>query len=107
MTEHLRCRAGDLAVVISADLAVNVGQIVNVIAVHDGRPFTLQAEGFAWRVKCADTSYGLLYEYPTGRRVCLKEGPVRDCDLQPIRGTQPPMEIASVIDKELGVADDR
>lgn len=32
----MRCRVGDLAVVISADIPSNLGRIVKVLARHDG-----------------------------------------------------------------------
>jgi hypothetical protein len=87
MTASLRCRPGDLAVVISAVNAENLGTIVTVVALHDGQPFNLKEGGAAWRVRCPVGAAGLLYVYASGRRVQLPEGPIRDCDLQPIRGS--------------------
>lgn len=83
MSGPLKCRPGDLAVVVQAINAENLGKIVQVIALHDGRPFNLKESGTAWRVRCA---HPMLYTYSDGRRLLLHEGPTRDMDLQPIRG---------------------
>lgn len=84
MVDVLKCRPGDLAVVVSAVNEENLGKIVQVISSHDGQPFNLREEGASWRVRCAQP---IAYVYPSGRRVLLEEGPIRDVDLHPIRGS--------------------
>lgn len=79
-----RCRAGDLAVVIDAVNASNVGLIVKVLALHDGKGdlFFGKEAGPVWLVEST--------QYMTWRigkkRYRRKCGPVQDMLLQPIRG---------------------
>ena len=81
-----KCQPGDLAVVIDADIPGNLGAIVRVIETHDGSgPIRFDFEGKVWWVRC---------EHPMtwmsgGRTYSMKEGPVPDGRLQPIRGELP------------------
>lgn len=81
--KELRCRPGDLAIVIKAQLATNLGRIVQVIGVDDRKGdllFPVQTP--TWLVRC---------ELPMAWRkndkhYRRKQGPVPDAYLQPIRG---------------------
>lgn len=79
-----RCRPGDLAVVVRADLPENLGQIVHAICVHDRTGdivFALDA-GPVWWCECSK-----LMTWTTTKKVTQsKAGPVPDNRLQPIRG---------------------
>ena len=93
MTE-LRCRPGDLAIVIQAQFATNLGRIVQVIGVDDRKGdllFPMQTP--TWVVRC---------ELPMtwrshGRRYRRKQGPVPDEYLQPIRGKPAGEDIADTL----------
>jgi hypothetical protein len=80
---ELRCRPGDLAIVIQAQFPTNMGRIVRIIGVDDRKGdllFPLQTP--TWEVRC---------ELPmtwrsNNKRFRRKQGPVPDACLQPIRG---------------------
>ena len=80
---ELRCRPGDLAIVIQAQFPTNMGRIVRIIGVDDRKGdllFPLQTP--TWEVRC---------ELPMtwrsdNKRFRRKQGPVPDACLQPIRG---------------------
>lgn len=79
----LRCKPGDLAIVIDAHYKCNLGVIVQVIKLHDGLGVpSYPLEQNAWLAKTSKvlkwTAKGKVY-----RRKC---GPVPDAQLQPIRG---------------------
>ena len=82
----LRCKPGDLAVVIDARLPSNLGRIVKVLRLHDGSgdlrypPLTP-----CWLVS---SSYPMSWVLE-GKRFRRKKGPVPDCQLQPLR--KPPL----------------
>jgi hypothetical protein len=81
--KELRCRPGDLAIEIEAQLPINLGRIVQVIGVDDRKGdllFPIQTP--TWFVRC---------EFPMAWRkndkyYRRKQGPVPDAYLQPIRG---------------------
>ena len=78
-----KCKPGDLAVVINADLPSNLGSIVRVIETHDGSsPIRFDFEGKVWWVSCEHPMTWTL----NGKTYRMKEGPVPDGRLQPIRG---------------------
>ena len=80
---NLRCRPGDLAVVINARLPSNLGRIVRVVAQHDGTGDLAYPPTVAtWLV----TSPCPMYWVIDGKRFRRKKGPVPDAQLQPIRG---------------------
>lgn len=83
----LRCRPGDLAVVISAANRVNVGRIVSVVRrvddESDAHPDHLGKP--RWIVKAPATLTWLHGE----KKVRRKSGPALDEQLQPIRGYRP------------------
>jgi len=80
---ELRCRPGDLAIVIQAQFPTNMGRIVRIIGVDDRKGdllFPLQTP--TWEVRC---------ELPmtwrsNNKRFRRKQGPEPDACLQPIRG---------------------
>jgi hypothetical protein len=80
---ELRCRPGDLAIVIQAQFPTNMGRIVRIIGVDDRKGdllFPVQTP--TWEVRC---------ELPMtwrskNKRFRRKQGPVPDACLQPIRG---------------------
>ena len=78
-----RCKPGDLAVVIEAANRVNIGRIVKVVALHDGKgPLAMIRPCPVWMVK-APTA---LIWRDGHKRYRRKNGPVPDSQLQPIRG---------------------
>jgi hypothetical protein len=83
----MKCRIGDLAVIINAHHRCNRGLIVRVVAPHDGSHFlAVPGEGPQWWVKSVRP-----LTYTKGeRRYRLPEGPVPDVRLQPIRGVKEP-----------------
>ncbi len=81
----MKCRVGDLAIVIDAFHRRNLGQIVRVIATHDGTGdivFPVET-GQVWLVEGNRPLTWSLY----GKRYRRKIGPAPDNQLQPIRGT--------------------
>jgi len=80
----MRCRPGDLAIVVRATVLGNVGKIVRVLKRYDGSSgLSLENAGPAWLVK----SSAPLTWRAGSRRYRRKYGPVLDCNLQPIRGS--------------------
>jgi hypothetical protein len=81
----MKCRVGDLAIVIDAFHRRNLGHIVRVIATHDGTGdivFPVET-GQVWLVEAAQP----LTWSRHGKRYRRKVGPAPDNQLQPIRGT--------------------
>ena len=81
----MKCRVGDLAIVIDAFHRRNLGYIVQVIAAHDGTGdivFPVEA-GQVWLVEAIRP----LTWSNNGKRYRRKVGPAPDNQLQPIRGT--------------------
>lgn len=80
---ELRCRPGDLAVVVFAENPQNVGLIVRVLKAHCGRGrLALKGKGPLWSVACAQP---LIYKLGD-KYIPRRRGPVPDSYLQPIRG---------------------
>ena len=85
---ELRCRPGDLAVVVFAELPANLGLIVRVLRRHSGRgKLALKNKGPLWTVECAQP---MTYKVK-GQFFSRSRAPVPDSYLQPIRGESPPM----------------
>jgi hypothetical protein len=80
----MRCRPGDIAVVIDATHKSNLGRIVRVLEMHDGTGDLVYGpdHGPAWLVEC---SVSMTWKRG-GKRVRRKTGPVPDDQLQPMRG---------------------
>ena len=77
------CKTGDLAVVVKAHNACNIGIIVRVIGLYNGQSDICAPEGdVIWQAKA---SHPMTYDYSgTLRRRRL--GPIPDNQLRPIRG---------------------
>lgn len=79
----MRCKVGDLAVVVNAQCRCNLGNIVRIVAPHDGTGILRFArDGHVWIV----ASHRPMTWYLHGKRYRRKIGPVPDNRLQPIRG---------------------
>ena len=80
---NLRCKPGDLAVVIQATFKTNLGRIVRVIRPSCGEgDLTYPAHMNTWLVESVEP----LTWYRGKKRFRRKSGPVPDAQLQPIRG---------------------
>ena len=78
-----RCKPGDLAVVVDAFNANNIGTIVLIVAPHDGTgELVYRTDQPVWLV----SSYRHMTWTIKDQIFLLKEGPVPDSQLQPIRG---------------------
>ena len=78
----MKCKVGDLAVVIRAQCKSNLGRIVLIVAADDGTDFVkFKNEGPVWRVKSERPQTW----YVDGKRYRRKIGPVPENRLQPIR----------------------
>ena len=94
----MKCKPGDLAVVVNAQCACNIGFIVEVIAPHDGRgDIVFKGQGHVWLVKC----HAPMTWYLRGKRYRRKTGPVPDSRLQPIRGLKPGQHVDQALELEV------
>ncbi len=89
---NLRCRPGDLAVVINARLPSNLGRIVRVVAQHDGTGVLAYPPTVATWLVTSPHSMNWVID---GKRFRRKKGPVPDAQLQPIRGQDLGSDIAN------------
>lgn len=77
--QKLNCKVGDLAIVVSAKLPQNVGQIVEVLGPQTGKPFALTDLGHMWQVRAVSGRESLYYLLErTGHVVQHVQGPVPD-----------------------------
>ena len=77
------CKPGDLAVVVKAHNACNIGTIVNVIGLYTGHSGLCAPEGdVIWE---AQASHPMTYDF-SGVLKRRRIGPVPDSQLRPIRG---------------------
>ena len=74
----MNCKLGDLAVVVRADLACNLGNIVHIIG-----DIELKGRRPVWIVTCKHP----IIRRVNGKRCCCMRGPAPDNYLQPILGT--------------------
>ena len=81
-----RCKPGDLAVVVKAEQQCNLGRIVRVVALHDGKGDLVFPPKFSpvWLVESASRMTWKVKA--KGKRYRRKSGPAPDQQLQPIRG---------------------
>lgn len=91
---ELRCKPGDLAVVIQAQFTTNLGRIVRIIGIDDRKgdlryPVAIPT----WVVRC-DLP---MTWYDNNKRYRRKQGPVPDAYLQPIRGNSIGKDIADAL----------
>jgi len=79
----LRCKPADLAIIVYAMYATNLGRIVKIIRAGGRQGDIVFAEGIAtWEAECAQP----LSWYVGKKRYRRRRGPVPDAYLQPIRG---------------------
>jgi hypothetical protein len=79
----MRCRPGDMAVIVDAFNKSNLGKIVTVIGLHDGTgDLLLKLKEPIWLVSCC---VPLIWSTDK-KRWRRKSGPAGDSALQPIRG---------------------
>ena len=82
----MRCKVGDLAVVVRAENRTNLGRIVRVVGRDDGTGLLrFPGQRVVWTVAC----HRAMTWYLRGKRYRRKTGPVPDNRLQPIRGLPP------------------
>jgi len=84
---NYNCKVGDLAIVVSARLERNTGQIVEILGPHSGKPFALIAPGHVWLVRAVSGRRSLHYCRPSTGKVFSRRtiGPVPDQRLRPLR----------------------
>ena len=92
-----KCRVGDLAVIVTAELKCNIGNIVHVIGPDDSTgDFVFKGQGRVWKVEGTR-----LITWKIGnKRYRRKIGPCPENRLQPIRGVTPGQHV----NKSIGVA---
>lgn len=80
-----RCAPGDLAIVVRAEIETNLGRIVRVLHLHDGRgDLVLRHAGDAvWWVEASAP----LTWTRNGQPIRRTTGPVPDAYLMPIKGS--------------------
>ena len=79
----LRCKAGDLAVVIYAEHLHNIGLIVRVLRPYEGGDINLPDKGFLWEVECSRKQLWISQR----RALWRNRGPVPDAYLLPLPAT--------------------
>ena len=86
--QKLHCKVGDLAIVVSAELPENIGQIVEILGLKARRGPNVQGPGHVWCVFAVSGRPTLTYRHNdgTGRIDKLVRGPVPDCRLRPVSG---------------------
>jgi hypothetical protein len=96
----MKCRPGDLAVVVRATAKTNIGRIVRVIQPADeSSGFHRDGAGPAWLVKSSTP----LVWWMGPRRIRRLHGPILDAELQPIRGVSRPSMVLSTSINDPGV----
>jgi hypothetical protein len=80
----LRCKPGDIALVIRAEHLHNIGLIVRVLRPYTGGDIELPDKGFLWEVDCRQLQMWML----NGSVLWRHCGPVPDDYLLPIRGSR-------------------
>jgi hypothetical protein len=82
------CKVGDLAIVTSATLPENIGQIVEILGPPTGHPINANWSGTTWQVRTASGRPTLVYRFWDGKLKRHADGPVPDSRLRPIRGLE-------------------
>ena len=86
----LNCKPGDLAIIIDAYNAVNIGAIVRIIATHKKQnALDKEADDHLWTVIAP---HPLTYAI-NGKLVTKRRGPAPDSTMRPIRGVTPRTDI--------------
>lgn len=78
----LRCKPGDLAVVIFAEHLHNIGLIVRVLHPYESGDIELPDKGFLWEVECRRKQLWVSQR----RALWRNRGPVPDAYLLPLSG---------------------
>jgi hypothetical protein len=95
--ETLRCRMGDLAVVVGCHLPENTGNIVKIVGVEGYQKwYGVSGHIFVWTVEVTKER-PLIYENADGSLETLMEGPVPDQLLIPISSDPESNELAKYI----------
>jgi len=98
--EKLRCKPGDMAIVIDARYKCNLGAIVQVIELHNGvGDIRYLKKHNAWLAKSSKPLKWVV----NGKCYRRKCGPVPDAQLQPIRGYPLGRDIAEGLKEIKGV----
>jgi len=84
--QKLNCKVGDLAIVVSATLVENIGDLVEVIGIHRGKPFRFHDSDHVWQVRTVSGRKTLYYLFLDGKIRKLAVGPVPDRRLRPVSG---------------------
>lgn len=83
----LNCKVGDLAIVVATELPENLGQIVEVLGVTTGVPYTLPGRGHIWQVRTVSGRATLVYRINDVKRFMRHAtGPAPDQCLRPVSG---------------------
>ncbi len=85
------CEVGDLAIVISAYLPVNIGNIVEILGPPTGCPIKASWEYATWHVRTVSGRQTLVYRLGNGSIGMIKryaERPASDFRLRPISGLE-------------------
>lgn len=77
---NLRCKAGDLAVVIYAEHLHNIGLVVRVLQPYENGDIHLPDKGFLWEVECSQKQLWVSQR----RALWRHRGPVPDAYLLPL-----------------------
>jgi len=97
MSAYLRCRPGDLALVVNARNAENIGLMVRVVCRWPvGKPgWNYQCDICDWEVEALGQP--ILTRNLLGEPALTKTAPVVDSYLQPIRGQEVPTAEREVV----------
>lgn len=103
---QLNCKPGDLAIVVCAENPENLGQIVEVLGLPNGRPFKWTEAGHAWRVRTVSRRKTLMYVFRSEADRIARHayGPVPDRCLRPVSGLADGDETAGALGKDQSVA---
>jgi hypothetical protein len=77
----LRCKPGDIALVVRAEHLHNIGLIVKVLGPYPGGDIELPGRGFLWEVECKQLQMWMM----NGQVRWRHRGPVPDDYLLPLR----------------------
>lgn len=84
---NTRCKPGDMAIVIDAQNADNIGLIVRVRSLHNPEQANFRVDlGPVWTCDCAHP----MVWTRDGKPTVARSGPIPDRLLQPIRGLDAP-----------------
>lgn len=87
----LRCKPGDIALVVRAEHLHNVGLIVKVLGPYGGGDIELPGRGFLWEVECKQLQMWMM----NGQVRWRHRGPVPDDYLLPLRGEPADRQVGS------------